>query len=98
VAVQRVILALLSKHMHARAQRALSASLALSAASGNLPIGAILCLPIPFAAGMTLMDTTDGGLMVRADNWACVNPLRKIFYNLTTTSVAVAVALVIGSI
>lgn len=68
------------------------------AASGNLPIGAVLSLPILFAAGMSLMDTTDGVLMVKAYNWAFVNPLRKIFYNLTTTSLSIAVALVIGSI
>jgi high-affinity nickel-transport protein len=68
------------------------------AASGNLPIGAVLSLPILFAAGMSLMDTTDGVLMVKAYNWAFVNPLRRIFYNLTTTSLSIAVALVIGSI
>ncbi len=68
------------------------------AASGNLPIGAVLSLPILFAAGMSLMDTTDGVLMVKAYNWAFVNPLRKIFYNLTTTCLSIAVALVIGSI
>lgn len=68
------------------------------AASGNLPIGAVLSLPILFAAGMSLMDTTDGVLMVKAYSWAFVNPLRKIFYNLTTTSLSIAVALVIGSI
>ncbi|MDA8329161.1 MAG: HoxN/HupN/NixA family nickel/cobalt transporter [Betaproteobacteria bacterium] len=68
------------------------------AASGNLPIGAVLSLPVLFAAGMSLMDTTDGVLMVKAYHWAFVNPLRKIFYNLTTTSLSIAVALVIGSI
>jgi high-affinity nickel-transport protein len=68
------------------------------AASGNLPIGAVLSLPILFAAGMSLMDTTDGVLMVKAYSWSFVNPLRKIFYNLTTTSLSIAVALVIGSI
>jgi high-affinity nickel-transport protein len=68
------------------------------AATGNLPIGAVLCLPVLFAAGMSLMDTTDGVLMVKAYNWAFVNPLRKIFYNLTTTSLSIAVALVIGSV
>lgn len=68
------------------------------AASGNLPIGAVLSLPILFAAGMSLMDTTDGVLMVKAYHWAFVNPLRKIFYNLTTTSLSIAVALVIGTI
>jgi high-affinity nickel-transport protein len=51
-----------------------------------------------FAAGMTLMDTTDGILMSKAYDWAFVNPLRKIFYNLTTTALSVAVALVIGTI
>jgi high-affinity nickel-transport protein len=51
-----------------------------------------------FAAGMTLMDTTDGVLMCQAYDWAFLNPLRKIFYNVTTTGLAVLVALVIGTI
>ena len=68
------------------------------ASAGNLPVPAVLCLPILFAAGMTLMDTTDGVLMSKAYNWAFVNPLRKIFYNLTTTAISIAVALVIGTI
>jgi nickel/cobalt transporter (NiCoT) family protein len=68
------------------------------ASAGNLPVPAILCLPILFAAGMSLMDTTDGVLMSKAYNWAFLNPLRKIFYNITTTSLAVVVALVVGSI
>ena len=59
---------------------------------------AVLCLPLLFAAGMTLMDTTDGVLMSKAYNWAFVNPLRKIFYNLTTTSLSVVAALSIGTI
>jgi high-affinity nickel-transport protein len=68
------------------------------ASAGNLPVPAVLSLPILFAAGMTLMDTTDGILMSKAYDWAFVNPLRKIFYNLTTTALSVAVALVIGTI
>jgi high-affinity nickel-transport protein len=68
------------------------------ASAGNLPVPAVLCLPILFAAGMTLMDTTDGVLMSKAYNWAFVNPLRKIFYNLTTTAISIVVALVIGTI
>ena len=68
------------------------------ASAGNLPIPAVLSLPILFAAGMTLMDTTDGVLMTKAYNWALLNPLRRIFYNVTTTGLAVSVALVIGSI
>ena len=68
------------------------------ASAGNLPIPAVLCLPILFAAGMTVMDTTDGVLMCKAYDWAFLNPLRKIFYNITTTGLSVAVALLIGSI
>jgi high-affinity nickel-transport protein len=68
------------------------------ASAGNLPTPAVLSLPILFAAGMTLMDTTDGVLMSKAYNWAFLNPLRKIFYNITTTGLSVLVALVVGSI
>jgi nickel/cobalt transporter (NiCoT) family protein len=68
------------------------------ASAGDLPIPAVLCLPVLFAAGMTVMDTTDGVLMSKAYNWAFLNPLRKIFYNLTTTGLSVAVALLVGTI
>jgi nickel/cobalt transporter (NiCoT) family protein len=68
------------------------------ASAGNLPVPALLCLPILFAAGMTVMDTTDGILMSKAYSWAFVNPLRKIFYNLSTTGISVAVALLVGTI
>ena len=68
------------------------------AAAGNLPLPAALSLPVLFAAGMSLMDTTDGVLMTKAYNWAFINPVRKIFYNLATTSLSVAVALGVGSI
>lgn len=68
------------------------------AAAGNLPVAAVLSLPILFAAGMTVMDTTDGVLMSKAYNWAFLNPLRKIFYNITTTSLSIVVALIIGTI
>jgi high-affinity nickel-transport protein len=68
------------------------------AAAGDLPVSAVLCLPVLFAAGMTVMDTTDGVLMSKAYNWAFLNPLRKIFYNITTTGLSVAVALLIGTV
>jgi high-affinity nickel-transport protein len=68
------------------------------AAAGNLPAPAVLSLPVLFAAGMSVMDTTDGVLMCKAYDWAFVNPLRKIFYNITTTGLSIAVALVIGTI
>lgn len=61
-----------------------------------LPLGAILALPLLFAAGMSLMDTTDGVLMAKAYDWAFRNPLRKVYYNLATVGLGVFVAGVIG--
>ncbi|ORB52299.1 HoxN/HupN/NixA family nickel/cobalt transporter [Mycolicibacterium rhodesiae] len=72
--------------------------LAGGAAAFNLPFYAILVLPILFAAGMSLMDTTDGVFMNYAYGWAFAKPVRKIFYNLTITTLSVAVALIIGTI
>ena len=63
----------------------------------GLPFYAILCLPILFAAGMTLLDTIDGAFMNFAYGWAFSKPVRKVFYNITITALSVAVALVIGS-
>ena len=68
------------------------------AAAFNLPLYAILVLPVLFAAGMCLMDTTDGVFMNFAYGWAFARPVRKVFYNITITSLSVAVALIIGSI
>ena len=47
---------------------------------------------------MSLVDTSDGVLMVGAYGWAFVNPLRKLYYNLTITAASVIVALVVGAI
>jgi high-affinity nickel-transport protein len=72
--------------------------LAGAAAGSGLPFYAILCLPILFAAGMSLLDTIDGAFMNFAYGWALSQPLRKVFYNLAITALSVAVALVIGAI
>ncbi len=72
--------------------------LAAGAAGAGLPFYAILCLPILFAAGMSLLDTIDGCFMNFAYGWAFSQPVRKVFYNLTITGLSVAVALVIGTI
>ncbi len=69
-----------------------------TAIAGGLPPLAIIALPILFAAGMSLMDTIDGVFMSKAYSWAFVNPIRKIYYNITTTSLSIFVAFVIGSI
>jgi len=72
--------------------------LAGGVAAFNLPFFAILVLPVLFAAGMCLMDTTDGVFMNFAYGWAFAKPVRKVFYNITITSLSVAVALMIGTI
>jgi high-affinity nickel-transport protein len=69
-----------------------------AAAAGGLPIYAILCLPVLFAAGMSLLDTIDGAFMNFAYGWAFAKPVRKLFYNITITWLSVVVALVIGTI
>jgi high-affinity nickel-transport protein len=72
--------------------------LAAGAAGAGLPWYAILCLPVLFAAGMSLLDTIDGSFMNFAYGWAFSQPVRKVFYNLAVTGLSVAVALVIGTI
>ncbi|HZY75171.1 MAG TPA: HoxN/HupN/NixA family nickel/cobalt transporter [Jatrophihabitantaceae bacterium] len=72
--------------------------LAGGAAAFNLPFYSILVLPILFAGGMCLMDTVDGVFMNFAYGWAFAKPVRKVFYNITITSISVAVALIIGSV
>ena len=67
-------------------------------ASKGLPIWSIMVFPALFTAGMSLIDTTDGVLMLGAYGWAFVKPVRKLYYNLTITFVSVFVAVLIGSI
>ena len=76
----------------------LSATAAVGTVGGTLPPLAIIALPIIFAAGMSLMDSLDGIFMTKAYSWAFTSPLRKIYYNLTTTTLSIFVALVIGTI
>ncbi|WP_420864030.1 HoxN/HupN/NixA family nickel/cobalt transporter [Streptomyces deccanensis] len=72
--------------------------LAGSGAASGLPWYAILCLPVLFAAGMSLLDTVDGTFMNFAYGWAFSRPVRKVYYNLVITGLSVAVALVIGTV
>ncbi|WP_420107277.1 HoxN/HupN/NixA family nickel/cobalt transporter [Nocardia asteroides] len=69
-----------------------------TSAAAGLPWYAILCLPVLFAAGMSLLDTIDGSFMNFAYGWAFSRPVRKVYYNITVTGLSVAVALIIGSI
>jgi high-affinity nickel-transport protein len=74
--------------------------LGISAAAGTqgLPIWSILIFPLLFTAGMCLIDTADGILMISAYGWAFVHPVRKLYYNMTITSVSVLIALLVGGI
>ena len=76
------------------------ALLGLAATSGasHVPIGWILILPALFAAGMSLIDTTDGVLMLGAYGWAYIKPIRKLYYNLNITLVSVLIAFIVGGI
>lgn len=72
--------------------------LSATQAGQGVPIEAALVFPVLFAAGMSLLDTTDGVLMVGAYRWAFVRPLRKLYYNMTITLMSIAVALFIGGV
>jgi len=67
-------------------------------AGQGMSIWSIMVFPALFAAGMSLIDTTDGVLMLGAYNWAFVRPMRKLYYNLVITAVSVVVAVLIGGI
>ena len=78
----------------------LAATTAAAGTNGGttLPPLAIIALPFIFAAGMSLMDTIDGVFMSKAYGWAFVTPIRKIYYNITMTSLSIFIAFVIGTI
>jgi high-affinity nickel-transport protein len=67
-----------------------------AAAAKGLSWGAMAVFPVLFTAGMTLIDTTDGMLMVGAYGWAFMKPIRKLYYNLTITFVSVVIALIVA--
>jgi nickel/cobalt transporter (NiCoT) family protein len=69
-----------------------------AAATQGLPIWSILLFPLLFTAGMCLVDTADGILMLGAYGWAFVHPIRKLYYNITITAVSVLIALIVGTI
>jgi high-affinity nickel-transport protein len=73
-------------------------TVAASQASGGMTFATVMIFPALFTAGMTLVDTSDSVLMVGAYGWAFLNPIRKIWYNLTITAISVLVALLIGGV
>ena len=67
-------------------------------AAKGASFGMLLVFPALFTAGMTLIDTTDGVLMLGAYGWAFLKPIRKLYYNLTITAVSVLVAVLIAGV
>lgn len=67
-------------------------------ASQGLSPWSVLVFPLLFSAGMSLIDTLDGHLMLGAYGWAYMKPARKIYYNMTITLVSVLAALVVGTV
>ena len=73
-------------------------AVAAGVATHHVPFLAVISLPLIFAAGMSLMDTADGAFMAHAYGWAFSSPVRKVFYNISVTSLSVAVAWMVGGI
>jgi len=73
-------------------------AVAAGVATHHVPFLAVMSLPLIFAAGMSLMDTADGAFMSHAYGWAFSSPVRKVFYNMSVTSLSVAVAWMVGGI
>jgi len=72
--------------------------IAATQAASGASFGTLLVFPALFTAGMTLVDSTDGVLMLGAYGWAFIKPIRKLYYNITITAVSVIVAVLIGGI
>lgn len=72
--------------------------IAATQAAKGISIWSIMIFPALFTVGMTLVDTTDGVLMLGAYRWAFLTPIRKLYYNLTITGVSIVVALVVAGI
>ena len=73
-------------------------ALAAGVATHHVPFLAVISLPLIFAAGMSLMDTADGAFMCHAYGWAFSKPIRKVYYNISVTSLSIAVAWLVGGI
>jgi high-affinity nickel-transport protein len=73
-------------------------AVAAGVATHHVPFLAVISLPLIFAAGMSLMDTADGAFMSTAYGWAFSSPVRKVYYNISVTSLSVAIAWLVGAI
>jgi high-affinity nickel-transport protein len=72
--------------------------IAAAEAAKGLSVWSILVFPALFTAGMSLIDASNGVLMVGVYGWALTDPVRKLTYNLTVTGISVIIAVAIGGI
>ena len=72
--------------------------IAAAEAARGVSVWSIMVFPALFAAGMSLIDTTDGILMLGAYEWAFLEPARKLYYNLVITLASIVVAGLIGGV
>ncbi len=74
----------------------------LGISSSEAALGAsiwiIMIYPLVFTAGMCLIDTIDGIMMLGIYGWAFLKPMRKLFYNMTITLISFLIAFVIGGV
>jgi high-affinity nickel-transport protein len=73
-------------------------SLSGTTSASGMPFLQLMLVPLSFAAGMSLVDTLDGILMLGAYGWAFLKPVRKLYYNMNITFISAVVALLIGGI
>lgn len=69
-----------------------------SATAEGIPWTAVIAFPILFTAGMCLMDTLDGFFMSSAYQWVLTSPMKKVYYNITITTLSIIAAGVISMI
>ena len=71
--------------------------LALSAiVAENIPIIAVMILPLAFLAGMALLDTANGLLMLGIYSWGALRDKDRLMYNMNVTAISALSALAIG--
>ena len=65
-------------------------------AAGGEAMLHIMLMPLLFTAGMILIDTTDGVMMLKLYRWSQFDPLRSLNYTLAISSLSIVVAFAIG--
>jgi high-affinity nickel-transport protein len=70
--------------------------LSASHTAGGSPLVLVMVFPALFAAGMSLLDSLDSVMMLKAYSWAQDQPRRKLLYNRTVTALSVVLAFGVG--